>query len=240
VYGSYTALGTPSFQYEWITLNVANAATSDKMIDIGYNDGSGNWHRIADHIAFQGRKYADLHHNYSIPLRCKAGKELGARIIASTGGATLQMTLTGYSKGPMGLPGYSRMIGLNDSWSSSRGLAVDPGGTANTKGSWAVVSTSCIAESDALFCTIGYNGDTTRTSAAVMLLDLGVGASSSERVIVPNLFTRWSSNQDGPQNVFGILPVPIKSGIRIVARSQCSDNAAGDRTCDVCVYGFVS
>ena len=238
--GSWASLGTPTFDYNMIAVSVFQTAASDKMFDIGINDGSGNWHVIAEDLRFPGPKYADLGLFYTLPLRVKAGKAVGMRVQASSASHVLNCTITGFSKAPLNADGYSRMIRLQTAVTTSRGTAIDAGATANTKSGWVELNSSVSTDVDALYASIGFNGDTGRTANATALMDLGIGSAGNEYVIVPNLFIRWTTTTDGPMQIIGTLPVPVKNATRLVARLACSDATAGDRTLDLAVHGFIA
>lgn len=235
--GSWTSLGTPSFQYEAFDFVVAQTAASDKIIDIGINDGSGNWHVIVADLQFYGRKSADLMYGYGLPVRLKSGQQVGVRCAASTASHVLNVALTGYSRGDNGGAGYSRMVRI-DTPGTSRGVAVDAGATASTKGAWTQLIASTAQHYDALMVMVGQNADTTRTATATALLDVGLGASSSEFVLIPNIFMRWTTTLDGPLLKYGPCPVQVPAGVRLAARLACTDATAGDRTADVAIYGL--
>ena len=238
--GDWASLGTPAFDYQRIAVSVFQTAASTKLFDIGINNGSGNWHVIAEDLALPGPKYADLGFYYDLPLRVKAGQQLGMRVQASSASHVLNCTITGFSKGAYDGQGYARMVRLQTAVANSRGTAIDAGATASTKSAWVELNSSTSVDVDALFAVVGFNGDTGRTAAATALLDIGVGAASSEYVIVPNLFLRWTTTTDGPQQILGVLPVPVRNASRLVARLACTDATAGDRTLDLCLHGFVA
>lgn len=236
--GSWAVLGTPSFQYEAVLVSMAGTGPNDYLYDIGVNDGSGNWHVIADRLRIPNDKGADYMQGDYLPLRIKSGQEVGIRAQSTSTLSSIIATLTGFSCGRKGTPGYAQMDLLSGS-ASSRGTAIDQGATANTKGAWTQLTASTSVEYDALFIAVGTNGDVTRTATNTSLLDIGVGSAGNEYVIVSDLFLRWSSTLDGPRSTVGVMPVGVGAGKRIVARAAGSDTAAGDRTMDVTLHGFV-
>jgi hypothetical protein len=240
VKGSWTSLGTPTFAYDHIAVSIAQTAASAKLFDIGINDGSGNWFVIAENIHFPGTKYADTIFAYDFPLHVEAGQQVGMRVQASTGSHVLNATLTGFSRGVYGAPGYSRLLKLDGGTANSRGTALDAGATANTKSAWTQLTASTSVSVDALYAIIGFNGDVTRTANATALMDIGVGSAGNEFSIIENYFMRWTTTTDGPMLVCGTLPVEIEGGVRVAARLACSDATAGDRTIDLNLYGFVA
>lgn len=237
--GNWASLGQATFNWQWFNLLIAQTVASDKTIDIGLSaDGSTNWFSICDGLRLAGRKSADIIQSLALPLRVPSGMFLGVRCAASTANHILNVAATGSSVGMMGGIGYARGIALYTE-ATSRGVAIDPGGTANTKSAWTQLVASTSFGVDSIYVMVGQNADTTRTATATCLLDIGVGASSSEFAMVPDLFLRWTTTLDGPQINIGPVPCYIPAGSRVSARAQCTDITAGDRTLDVAVVGFV-
>lgn len=87
-------------------------------------------------------------------------------------------------------------------------------GAANTKGSWTELITSTAYTSYGLFYT-DRSSKAQNSNNFGGLIDVGIGGSGSESVIVPNLVTGF--NQGG--NSF-FLPILIPAGSRISARAQ--------------------
>lgn len=240
--GSWTALGAAtSFAYEGITIYCArNSATADYVVDIGIDDGSGNNFVLVADLHYSGLRQANEHNMaLHIPVHVPAGALIEARVACSTASGVAYINLVGHSANPGGYPGYSRAVALFTP-ASSRGVQVDPGGTANAKGSWAQLTASCPADIDAIFGVVGFNGDTARVAVfAGLLLDIGIGAASAEFVLVPDIALGWEVTWDGPNDVFfGPFEADIPEGTRVSSRAQCSINTAGDRAVDLALYGL--
>lgn len=240
--GSWTDLGgTTSFQWNALTVFLnRNGAAANYVIDIGISDGSSRFVLI-ENLRFAAQKTAGAHNlQLTIPVRVPSGAQLSARAAASSASAAVDVSVIGHAEGIGGTPGFSRAIALF-SPTSSRGVAVDPGGTAHTKGSWAQITASTPADIGAMFGLIGQNADVTRTATASMLLDIGIGDAASEFVLYPDAFLSWGSTHDGPSNCPRIPPFAcaVPSGTRIAARAQCSGITAGDRNIDLSLYGLV-
>ena len=242
--GPYAALGSAtSFAYEGFTVYFTVVSSNvPYLIDIGIDDGAGNNFVIAENLAFAAAKQEHNHALY-VPVHVAAGALIEARCQCQTAlSPTMEVLLVGHSANPGGFPGYSRCIALGADTATSRGVNVDPGGTIHTKGAWAVLSSSCPADVAAIFGVVGFNGDVARSASQIFtLVDIGIGAASSESVLLPNLYYGWGSVWDGPNDVF-FQPVSaqIAAGTRIVARAQSSSNVDSDRDLDLCLYGLVA
>lgn len=111
----------------------------------------------------------------------------------------------------------------------SRGLEVDPGGTIDTKGSWfELMRTRGIPR---LFTYgIGRNDNGALTGASVSI-DIGIGESGSEVVLMPDLPMRMDNGFDNAYPYFsGPFPFPnVPEGSRLVVRASSTINDATDR-----------
>jgi hypothetical protein len=100
---------------------------------------------------------------------------------------------------------------LAASWNTGS-VTLTASATPHTKGSWSqiIASTSNVTTLIRFFLS----GVSVSTADSATLLDIGVGASGSETVIVPNLAIGGSAGS------FYSIPVEIPSGSRIAARIQ--------------------
>jgi hypothetical protein len=240
--GSWVDLGSATgFAYEAITVWCYRGdIAANYMVDIGISDGSNRFVLVAD-LYLAGQKLAiEYGFHVTLPLRVPAGAQLSARVACSVVSRTLDVGIVGHSSGIGGAPGFSRCVALFTP-ASSRGIAVDPGGTANTKGAWAELTSSSPARVGAMFGLIGFNNDVARTATGSLLLDIGVGVASSEFVLYPNANVSWGATRDGPSNCPRVPPFAcdVPAGTRIAARAQGSVTAAGDRAVDLALYGLV-
>lgn len=87
--------------------------------------------------------------------------------------------------------------------------------TANTKGAWSQMVAATASRWDAI--QVWHYGD---DAAGFQLLDIGVGGSGSEQVVVPDL-AKWDSAVS--QGVhYSLIPVSIPAGSRVAARCATS------------------
>lgn len=239
--GTWVNLGAAtSFAYETIMVCMTRPNASDIVIDIGISDGSNRWVLAADLRFAALRVVSEPTCQIVVPVHVPSGAQLSARCASSVGGAACDVLVIGSSSGLGGAPGFSRCVALF-TFSTARGVAIDPGAAANTKGAWAQITASCPNDIGAMFGLIGHNGDVARAAAAAMLLDIGIGAAASEFVLYPNASLKWSTVTDGPTNCprIPVFACNVPATTRIAARAQCSITTAGDRTVDLALYGLV-
>jgi hypothetical protein len=135
-------------------------------------------------------------------------------------------------------PPLTRVTDYGTNTADSGAVSVDPGATINTKGSWTQIVASTTNPIRMLMVGIGNGANATRT-AYDWLLDIGIGGSGSEVVILADQHLEAHTSDDLMSPTFiGPFPCNIPAGTRIAARSQCSGNDAADRLCDVQIYGI--
>jgi len=108
--------------------------------------------------------------------------------------------------------------------SGPAGTTVTPSATANTKGSWTQLIAATAADAVALVINI-FQFNVTATPFG-LAIDIGIGASGSETVIVPNI-SNWASTNFTMIEIQLALPIAIPKGTRISARCQ-ADQASGN------------
>jgi len=120
--------------------------------------------------------------------------------------------------GDWGSPAGSRMSSAVDAAASS-GVAVAAAGTAHVKGSWVELVAATEFDADRVVVSLH-----TMEEAGVItaLVDLAVGAASSEQVVVADLLVAG-----GAQSIaVADLPLHIPAGSRLSARAQASTISA--------------
>ncbi len=133
---------------------------------------------------------------------------------------------------PLALPPTFGQVQISHFTAAARDpVTVTAGGTAHTKGAW----TQLIASTpyDAYGIWIAIDGIHVSAAATAYLVDIGVGPSGSEWVIVPNLDV-WGADATaaGLNPHMFWFPVYLPAGSRISARSQ---SVTASKTCRVMV-----
>lgn len=230
----------PPVAWNLMHVSLINANAGDFTVDVGVDDGAGNVFILCPDLRCPGLKIAKggMAH-YWLPLQVPAGRQLAFRCQSSTGNQGCRVSIGGSSIGIGGAQGYARMVSLY-TVGTSRGVAIDPGATAHVKGSWTQLVASTADRIGGLMMAVGHNNDTARTTSANIVLDLGIGAAASERVLLPDVLFAYETNLDQwMPTVAGPFPCDLPAGVRLAARAQSESNVAGDRTLDLALWGFV-
>ena len=115
---------------------------------------------------------------------------------------------------------------------------MDPGATANTKGSYAEITSSTSYDTRMLLIAFGGQGNLIRTNCR-WLVDIATGSAGSETVIIADLAVGSHNIGDNVLPAYiGPIPVHIPAGTRIAARCQCDITDATDRLMDIALYGI--
>lgn len=232
-FGSYAELTASSGQTcELFTLNVINStggATRSSIIEIA--TGAASSETPLFEVILPGDAATNgkgLH--MTIPITIASGTRIAARSRSSVGSTALRVTGTISDEDSFGTGSAAELLTAN----TTKGTVIDPGGTANTKGSWTQMTASTSHDYDMIFVFVGHNNNNL-SSTARWLIDIGTGAASSETVVVPDLL-KGIGIFEGPNTIFPIY-VNIASGTRVAVRAQCNITDGTDRQIDVGILG---
>jgi hypothetical protein len=170
------------------------------------------------------------------PIAIPAGSRIAARsqLDATTGSVTIAGHVIG---GGFGLPApYHAVTTYGVDAATSRGTAVDPGATANTKGSWVQITASTARAHAGLAVAATTQGNAARSDSR-WLVDIGVGAGGSEQVLIPNLVFFGSTAEVLIPGLTQFFPVAVPAGSRLAIRAQSDITDAADRINDYAIYG---
>lgn len=238
--GSWVELSAATVRtWEFFRLTAMSATTTSRFrIDIGIGSAGNEFVLVEqiDHVSEISAQGNETRHY--LPVHVPAGSRIAAR--ASQGNAnaqTVKVFLNGYSRGPTGAPGFSKVDRVNAG--TTYGVTVNPS-AANTKTAWVQLTASTAREYHALQVAIGGNADIARAVSQHFLFDIGVGGAGSEQVIMSNMYAMApGATFETPVNAgFPCLPVTIPAGSRLSVRGQTQVTTAGDRAFDVSAFGF--
>lgn len=225
----------------YVSINNTAGAGVHLLMDIGIGAG-GSEVSLVDDLYWCRHSQVNCLHAF-IPMRVPRGVRMAARLRSSAGTAqTVRVSYHLVPESPFLLPGFGACDSINVNTATSRDTtSVDPGASTNTKGSYAQLVASTANPIRALLLAIGSGSGspTSRTAAADALLDVAIGGSGSEQIILPDLQLYAGTSEDSWQPGFlGPFPVNIPAGTRIAARMQSTNATSGQREAGVLAYGF--
>lgn len=235
--GSYTeiiaSLGfTCNAAIATTTFQGASAAGRQLLIDIATGAGGAET-VVVPNLISDSNLTATSHApgTYFLPLSVTSGTRIAARNQANTTGSqTTQIALTLIAAG--GVDGITPFVNYGADTSDSGGLEVDPGGAANTKGSYAELTASSSAVAQFLLLMVTLRGNTGASSGR-WLVDIATGAAASEVVLIPDVRVSvgLGANEINPRSQPFLTY--IAAGTRIAVRASSSITDATDRLIDV-------
>jgi hypothetical protein len=219
-----------------ITFENASASTIDFLFDIAVGASSSEQIIIAN-LQVSIPNGVSVAASFWFPIHIASGSRISARCQCTTGAATVRVSALLFGGGFASPERHSIVDTYGAATADSGGTSVDPGGSSNTKGSYSQLTAATTRPHKGLLLAIGNQINGVRTGCA-WLLDIAIGASLSEQVIIPNLSLNADTTKDMvfPQ-AFSFIPITIPAGTRLAARAQCSITDATDRLLDVVAYG---
>jgi hypothetical protein len=219
------------------------AANSSTLMDIGIG-GAGSEVVVVENlnVGYKINPSQASWYQY-IPLRLPNGVRLALRCQSATASKVPSVHL-GWELGEGLLP--CRSFGAVDTMgadtATSRGVTLTPNATINTPGAWAEVIASTARAYHALGAMVGGAGETVLVGQTWMM-DIGIGGSGSEVVLVPNIPLRnlSTSEEMGQYKKPGsewMADLHIPAGSRLSARVNSGVTGAANTRSDVVLYGF--
>lgn len=236
--GSYTQLvASTAFDYHAILVTAEyNSGGVNIMADIAVGAAASEqivvpnlWKPKVDTI---GERHAT---HILLPVGIKAGSRVAVRSMDGSGAASAwRCSMMGIGGDGIMHPGGSDVWAAVDT-GNSRGVLVDPGTSANTKGSWTQITSSTPCQTRFL-AVIASNLNIISNTYDGWLIDLAIGGAGSEQIILPDWFMAGEPASDIARAMI-VFPAEIPAGTRIAARAQSNDTTANRRELGVAVYG---
>lgn len=176
-------------------------------------------------------------HSYILPVRVAAGTRIAARFqsnrASSWGAIHVHVTLLAYAGGR----DYGAVDSIGLSTAASIGTDVDPGASANTKGTWTSLGTTTkpIRKLSLASCT--QNADNTSGNWQTWMCDVAT-ANDNSGIVLPDLqlVRHFATAMLTP--VLGPFDVEIPSGTTLYARLASNENNSGRRKLWLAAYGM--
>jgi hypothetical protein len=215
----------------WVTVS-AGGANGSALFDIGIG-GAGSEQVIVPNVPVRRNGGANFGSGpIVLPVAIPAGTRIAARYQSSATTNTLVVGALLVAAAWNTAQGGNRVAAYGAVTATGVGTVVDPGGSANTKGAWVEVASATDFDSSWLLLSVLPSG--TLLSAQSWQVDVAVGASGSEQVVIPDVYIYGSSTVDNQVRL--ALPFSIPAGSRIAVRAQCSSTTTPGREREVVVH----
>lgn len=207
--GSYTEIISTTASDAFGFMLMVTSPSSRMAIDIAFG-ASGSETVIVGDIFVVESSTAPF--AYFFPIQIPAGTRIAARCQSTTGSATVGVALILMDGSFDSRQALAQATTYGFTSSTTQGVTVTTG-ALDTKGSWAEIASSITADIRYLVVCCRFNIVNTN-----FLLDIGIGASGSEVVLVPNINGINNSS-------LREYEVSIPSGTRLAARAQAASSA---------------
>lgn len=263
-----TSNATANTKGSWIQLDASTAFDSTALllaIDLQYSDtlylfdigvgASGSEQVLIPNLLVVAS--AGISTQLLLPIGIPAGSRIAARAQDNFGGSPGYLSGTLFARGFYNTSPLQNFTAYGPNTTTSGGVSVDPGATANTKSAWVQLTASTTSVHKALMLSaIRPNPGTLVTANYAQLIDIGVGASGSEQVLAQNLRMECSTQTGGVATPYtpgsgtlsgfaalqpGYIPpifCDIPAGSRLAVRHSSSSVQATDRTSAYAIYGL--
>lgn len=233
--GSWTEIiaSTSRHANRLLVVNGFASLFRDMLIDIGVG-GSGSETTIIENLPLS--EFTTINMTmFDFPVSLPSGTRLVARQQATSTSGVARCALYPYYSTMVFGARKVRTYGADTG--NSCGTVVDTSGTGGTKGSWVEISSSTSAHHHMWWVSFVGKGES-RLSLRFQI-DIGVGGSGSESVILPDLTTAtYSANDRFNVNTYGPFFIPVPSGTRLSARAANNINASGTaRAAEIMLFG---
>lgn len=220
--------------------NSGGTNDSEGLYDIGLG-GAGSEIVLLPNLLFGVRQTAiQAGHWVSalIPIRIPAATRVAVRYqMGAASGRSSQFCLIGHTYSLRRIPAFQRAINYGADTATSRGVNVDAGAAANTKGAYTEITAATTTPIKCFFVMVSNALEATRGSGS-FLVDIAIGAAASEVVLVSNLFVTGQNTEVVGPAMMGPFFADIPSGVRLAARAQCDSATAANRHFDVAILAL--
>lgn len=224
-------IASTSLDARLMVVYITPASTGRRyLVDIGVG-GAGSEQVIAANLMVNNSASQSI--PFVFPVAIPAGSRISARSQAATGSSDVTVAVTLSAQGFKPSQPFGRVTAYGANTATSGGVTVNPGTTINTKGAWTQIDAACANPFSALVVAAG-DATVTTMSLTDYFVDIAVGASGSEQIIVPDHTVRSSSAIISP-SAFLVPTPPVPSGTRLAMRCSC---ATASQLLECALYGL--
>lgn len=136
-------------------------------------------------------------------------------------------------------PIFTRAETYGTTLATTRGTSIDPGGSANTKGSYVQLTAATAVAARRWILSIGNQGNNAPGSFQ-WAFDLAIG--SPGQIVVPDVWVLGASSGTGLATMpsTAVFDVSVPAGEAVSVRSMCNGTDATDRLLDVAVTALAT
>lgn len=204
-----------------IVVMVAPNNVSRCLLDIGMG-ASGSEQVIVPDLYFGFQSGLGGPQHVPIPIAVPAGVRLAARVQTTSANGSVKAGVTMLGGGLNAGPRASRVVNYGADASQARGTEMQSG-SFNAKGSWSTLGT--LTQACRGFFVL--HGPQAWFGVDLFaLIDIGIGASGSEQVLVPDLFCGGLASAGWYPWVLGPFDIALPSGTRVALRKAQTYNGA--------------
>ena len=231
-------IASTGYEYDRVMLSMEKTNNvSQFLFDIGIG-GAGSEEVIVPNILMAAENHDEAEIHVAFDVTVPRGTRIAVRVQSSSTSQPTHVRGMGMTGGFVNSPAGTRIVDHGSDTSASGGTEIEPGGTANTKGAWSELVASSGEDIKGFWIGVGDQANSAQ-SDIFWQIDIGVGAASSEEIIVFDVGFSGNSAESQGSIMIPWIPVQVPKGSRIAARCQCSSTNAADRTRDVIVYGLI-
>lgn len=230
------------FDVSGLILNVnATYVSSEYLIDLGIGAG-GSEIVLVPNLLFSlvSNSWWATSSQYNIPIGIKSGTRIAARQQARTSSPSnwLKMSLQIFPANSFLMESLQCCEAFGANTGDTGGVSIDPGGSANTEGSWVELSSALPRTIRAFQFAVGSAGDPNKTSA-YWAVDIGLGPEGSEIEIIKDFnIAVWTAVPQYQPQVSPLFPISLPTGSRLAARCKCTITTETDRLLDIVAHGY--
>lgn len=179
-------------------------------------------------------------YNYSLPITIPQGAALKLKAQGTTAGSSVRVGALARSIAQSS-PGFTYVDSYGQQTGGvTRGLQVDPSGTANAVGSWFQITGSTTRDIKAILLAFGEGDNASSAPNAMYLAQIGIGPLGQEQVVIPAIeFKMVAASAIPYPAVHGPFPLSIPAGSRVSIRlgTDTGGNVTINST-DCILYGL--
>jgi hypothetical protein len=239
-WGQVVAATPSDSTWMMVYLESINSISTQQAVTIAVGASGSEYTVISNLTCSSCVEHAGI--RYLFPMTIAAGTRIAvASSSANTGDSiTIGLTLFDDVFSSAGTGSAVDTYGFNPA--NNCGTAVDPGATANTKGAYTQLSGALTADLSGFNLAFDTQANYSGSQGIInWLVDLAIGGSGSEVVILPNLYLAGHANSNATSAIYapatGYVPIQIQAGSRVSIRASSSTNNAVDRVIGCTMYG---